>query len=98
MCLSGYEFTSSSEIKPFLEDPHTGPAARLCQTLAKALQCHVIAGYPEIAGGGGGEEKDGKVGYNSAILVAPSGEVIGNARATFTFGPADGKWAMEGTW
>ncbi|WVQ81021.1 hypothetical protein IAT38_003128 [Cryptococcus sp. DSM 104549] len=35
------------------------------------------------------------VGYNSAVVVAPSGEVVGNYRKTFRF-ETDKNWAREG--
>jgi len=36
------------------------------------------------------------VGYNSAVIVAPSGEVVGNYRKSFRF-ETDKNWAREGT-
>lgn len=35
------------------------------------------------------------VGYNSAVVVNPSGEVVGNYRKTFRF-ETDKNWAREG--
>ena len=35
------------------------------------------------------------VGYNSAVVVAPGGEVVGNYRKTFRF-ETDKSWAREG--
>jgi protein N-terminal amidase len=36
------------------------------------------------------------VGYNSAVIVGPSGEVVGNYRKSFRF-ETDKNWAREGT-
>jgi protein N-terminal amidase len=35
------------------------------------------------------------VGYNSAVVVSPSGEVVGNYRKSFRF-ETDKNWAREG--
>ncbi|RXK37312.1 protein N-terminal amidase [Tremella mesenterica] len=40
-------------------------------------------------------EEDEGVGYNSAMVVSPSGEVVGNYRKTFRF-DTDKNWAREG--
>lgn len=36
------------------------------------------------------------VGYNSAVIVGPSGEVVGNYRKSFRF-ETDKNWAREGS-
>ncbi|KAF9525494.1 hydrolase [Crepidotus variabilis] len=48
MIFSGYVFDNAAAISPYLEHPKTGPTSLFCSKLAKELQCHVIAGYPEI--------------------------------------------------
>ena len=105
MVLSGYMFTKPASIMPYLEPQRIGPTSLLARSLARRLQCHVIAGYPEalpLPGGsssvdGGNEvENEGTgVGWNSAVIVDPSGEVIGNYRKTFRF-ETDKSWAKEG--
>lgn len=95
MALSGYMFKSLSEIRPYLERPVVGATAVLASSLAKRLECHVVAGYPEAHESdplaATGEEARG---YNSAVLASPSG-VIGNYRKTFLF-ETDKNWALEG--
>lgn len=101
MFLSGYVFSSAQEIKPFLEHPRIGPTALFCRELATTYGCWVIAGYPELADPEtdvavklqGGD--DVKPGYNSAVVVSPSGEVVGNYRKSFLY-DTDKTWAREG--
>jgi protein N-terminal amidase len=40
-------------------------------------------------------QPDAMVGYNSAVLAAPSGEIVGNYRKTFLF-ETDKNWSREG--
>ncbi|KAI5816034.1 carbon-nitrogen hydrolase [Pyronema omphalodes] len=87
MAFTGYNFSSISDIKPFLEPTAAGPSTTWAFTTAKKLNCHVIVGYPEQANG---EER-----YNSAVLVSPTGDVVQNYRKSFLF-TADEKWAQEG--
>jgi protein N-terminal amidase len=94
MCLSGYMFDTLEEIKPYLEPQGTGPTAIVAKQLATRLKCHVIAGYPEAAP----EQTEGnKIGWNSVIVVDPSGEVVGNTRKTLLDDKTDQIWALEGT-
>ena len=133
MALTGYIFTSPTSILPYLEHPRIGPTSLLCRSLARKLQCHVIAGYPEalpaapqppdvqaapappsLSSAGSSRRVDEQdesdtgpsemkalegeglgVGYNSAMVVGPTGEVIGNYRKTFRF-ETDKAWAREG--
>lgn len=53
---------------------------------------YVVAGYPERADP---PLASGK-GYNSAIVVSPTGEVVHNYRKTFLY-ETDKTWAAEGT-
>ena len=48
---AGYMFDSLEEISPLLENPYTGEGATsvLAADLARHLQCHVVAGFPERA-------------------------------------------------
>jgi protein N-terminal amidase len=92
MFLTGYMFTSSADIKPFLEPPRIGRTSLFCRELATRYQCWVVGGYPELATG---EGEEGKPGYNSAVLVSPTGEVMGNYRKSFLY-DTDKTWAREG--
>lgn len=98
MCLTGYMFPSSSSIQPYLEPPRIGPTSLLLRELATRLGCVVIGGYPEqiegqdVNGAGDGNERNG---YNSALVVQKTGEVVGNYRKTFLF-ETDKTWAREG--
>ncbi|KAJ9111459.1 hypothetical protein QFC19_001228 [Naganishia cerealis] len=77
--------------------------------MATTYGCWVVAGYPELAvdtdvgalkkreeAGTGGMNGDdaGKPGYNSAVVVSPTGEVVGNYRKSFLF-DTDKTWARE---
>ncbi|ADV24796.1 protein N-terminal amidase [Cryptococcus gattii E566] len=111
MCLSGYVFNSPISILPYLEAPRIGPTSLLARALATRLGCHVIAGYPELIPSSSSpsssptittdtapKEMEGEalgVGYNSAVIVSPLGEVVGNYRKTFRF-ETDKTWAREG--
>lgn len=111
MCLSGYVFNSPISILPYLEAPRIGPTSHLARALATRLGCHVIAGYPELIPSSASpspsptittdtapKEMEGEalgVGYNSAVIVSPTGEVVGNYRKTFRF-ETDKTWAREG--
>lgn len=92
MFLTGYMFTSAADIQPFLELPRIGRTSLFCRELATRYQCWVVGGYPELASGPG---EDGLPGYNSAVLVSPSGEVVGNYRKSFLY-DTDKTWAREG--
>lgn len=43
----GYAFDNASAILPHLELPKSGVTSQFCAELAKNLECHVFAGYPE---------------------------------------------------
>lgn len=40
-------FATPTSILPYLEPTTSGPTTTLAQSLAKRLNCHVVAGYPE---------------------------------------------------
>ncbi|THH30042.1 hypothetical protein EUX98_g4155 [Antrodiella citrinella] len=50
MCFTGYTFTDSAHITPYLEDPLTGPTSVFCRDLARQKGCYVAAGYAERLG------------------------------------------------
>ena len=104
MCRSGYIFTSARAMLPYLEDQADGPTGQLAIQLAKRLRCHVIAGYPEKYVPPGAPRTptqvtvpvDGSgIGYTSALVVGPRGDVIGNYRKSSLF-EMDKCWAREG--
>lgn len=95
MFLTGYMFTSPADIKPFLEPPRIGRTSLFCRELATRYQCWVVGGYPELATDEGEGGEQGKPGYNSAVLVSPTGEVVGNYRKSFLY-DTDKTWAREG--
>ena len=107
MALSGYIFTTPISILPYLEPQRIGPTSLLARYLARRLRCHVIAGYPEALptapqpsepdeqGMKQMEAEAVGVGWNSAVVAGPTGEVLGNYRKTFMF-ETDKAWAREG--
>lgn len=93
-------FAAPAAILPYLEEPKTGPTSVLATALAARLRCYVVAGYPEAIPGANAVKKEVEaealgVGYNSAVLAAPDGTVVGNYRKTFRF-ETDKTWAREG--
>ena len=99
---TGYVFPNADSIKPFLEDPITGPTSRFCAELATHLQCHVVAGYPERLPDDEiepGVDEWGnnitRVGANSAIIFGPGGECAGRYRKSNLF-ETDTTWAKPG--
>ncbi|KZT38912.1 carbon-nitrogen hydrolase [Sistotremastrum suecicum HHB10207 ss-3] len=94
MILTGYMFDSAKSIYPYLESPKTGPTSQLCTSLAKRLECYVIAGYPEKLSISEAREAP-QVGANSALLIGPSGEWIGGYRKSNLF-VTDKSWAKPG--
>ena len=104
MCLTGYLHITAESIVPYLEHPKTGPTSVLAAELAKRLQCYVVAGYAEILSelhkaaqvvDGQGSEENHEVGYTSAMVVGPDGDIFGNYRKTYLFA-ADKCWAKAG--
>ncbi|KAI0726312.1 carbon-nitrogen hydrolase [Fomitopsis betulina] len=104
MIFTGYVFPNAESIIPYLEDPGTGPTSRFCAELAKRLQCHVAAGFPErlrpeeAADTSSAREVEGKVvhpvGANSAVLFGPE-QLVGTYRKTNLFS-TDMTWAVAG--
>lgn len=85
LALTGYNFKSSSEIEPFLEQPDQGPTYKLARELCRAHNCITVAGYPE--------EYQGTV-YNSAIVVNRDGELLHNYRKTHLY-ETDKTWGAS---
>ncbi len=98
MAVTGYMYSSASAIEPYLEPPRIGPTSLLCRDLAKRLKCHIITGYPErIPDDEIDTQSDERKGWNSAAVVDPTGQVVGNYRKSFLY-YTDQSWAREGEW
>lgn len=94
MALSGYVFTSPSHVAPFLEPARIGPSALFSRALATRLRCHVVCGYPERPADGAPPDARG---FNAAVVVGPTGEVLHNYRKSFLY-ETDKAWAAEGAY
>jgi protein N-terminal amidase len=97
MIFSGYVFRDAVHITPYLETPYNGPTSSFCSNLALRVRCYVLAGYPEkMETNRHGGHTDGKtVGYNSAVLYGPEGNLVGNYRKTNLY-DTDMPWAEPG--
>jgi protein N-terminal amidase len=83
-------------ITDYLEDPQTGITFQLCSSLAKWLNCYIIAGYPERLDTTKENAEAHQEGANSAHVVKPDGTLLMNYRKTNLF-PIDKSWAKPGT-
>jgi protein N-terminal amidase len=89
---TGYVFHGPEDVRPFAEQPRTGPTSTFVSELAARLRCHVMAGYPEALPA----EEDPRYGaYNSAVIFGPSGQYIGGSRKTNLY-VADLPWCKPG--
>jgi protein N-terminal amidase len=88
-------FKDGPDIQPYLEEKDSGPTFDFCSDLAKRIGCIIIAGFPEAL-----EESESRephqVGANSAMIVAPSGDLITVYRKTNLY-ETDLPWAKPGT-
>jgi predicted amidohydrolase len=90
----GYVFHGPGDIRPFAEQPRTGPTSTFVSELAARLRCYVMAGYPEVLPAE--EDDDPRYGaYNSAAIFGPGGEYIGGGRKTNMY-IADLPWCKPG--
>ncbi|KAK7690121.1 hypothetical protein QCA50_006770 [Cerrena zonata] len=103
LIFTGYVFSGSEHISPYLEEPGKGPTSRFCSSLAKQLSCYVTAGYPERLASHERQAavtEDGQViqqvGANSAVVYDPQGKFVGNYRKTNLY-ETDMTWARRGT-
>ncbi|KAH8752285.1 carbon-nitrogen hydrolase [Diaporthe sp. PMI_573] len=93
LAFSGSGFRSLSHVSPLLEYSDSGITALWARTVALKHRCTVVVGYPE-------KPKDRKEAatalkaYNSAIIINPEGNKIGNYRKRFLH--SDESWASEG--
>ena len=103
LAFTGYNHPSLSAIAPYLEPTAAGPSTRWATRTAKRLKCTVAVGYPEAAEDGNYNTiydakilaEDGKVAYNSLVIVASTGEVVAHYRKSFLY-YTDETWAQEG--
>lgn len=85
LSLTGYNFSSSQHINPFLEDKNSGVSYFLARELSQKYGCTTIIGYPEVS--------RGKT-FNSALVVDETGQVIYNYRKTHLY-ETDEKWGCK---
>ena len=103
LAFTGYNHPSLSAIAPYLEPTASGPSTRWASRTAKRLQCTVAVGYPEAAEDGNYNTiydakilaEEGKVAYNSLVIVDSNGEVVAHYRKSFLY-YTDETWAQEG--
>lgn len=84
--VTGYNFSSRSEIEPFLANVGTGPSATLAKDLSKRYQCTTVIGYPE--------KFEDKI-YNSALVIDDKGELVHNYRKTHLYETDEGFGCSE---
>lgn len=84
LAVSGYNFKSPSEIKPYLET-QSGPSYQLAKELSSLYKCTTIIGYPEDCQG---------TTYNSALVVNEDGQVVYNYRKTHLY-ETDEAWGCS---
>lgn len=90
----GYNFKSLRDISPFLEPSGAGVTSLWARTTALKYECTVITGYPEKVDVTDNWPANPEY-YNSAIVINPDGETIGNYQKTHLY-YTDETWALEG--
>lgn len=104
-CTTGFTPAVSTDALWELMSPIPGAMTEPIQEVARRLGIHVCfgtyeRGLPERPARRGGRGGDGKVVHNAAVLVGPSGAVLGVYRKTHPFGNEDarrGGWVTPGT-
>jgi predicted amidohydrolase len=84
LCTTGYNFISKKEVLA-LSETTQGKSVNFFKEISKRTRINIIAGFAE---------KDGRIIYNSAVLVRPSGKIdvyrkthlFGNEKKYFTPG------------
>ncbi|KAI5964820.1 NTA1 [Candida pseudojiufengensis] len=77
LAITGYNFKSSTHIKPYLESvDQFGPSLNFGKQLSLKYNCFTIIGYPEIFN---------KIIYNSSAVFNRKGELIYNYRKSFLY-------------
>ncbi|KAI6044880.1 carbon-nitrogen hydrolase [Pisolithus marmoratus] len=102
MIFSGYMFPSAASISPYLEHARTGPTCTFCTELARRLECYVTAGFPEPTPASpphnhtaGAHLPPTIVGFNTAVLYSPTGELLTLYRKSNLY-ETDLNWAAPG--
>ena len=86
MGTTGYCWFDRAEVAPFVE-PIPGPTTERFATIARAQDCHIVIGMPEV-------DPETNLYYNSAVLIGPEG-VVGTHRKTHPY-IAEPKWSAPG--
>ncbi len=86
MALTGYVFADAAEVLQVAE-PCGGRTFALAAQWARRYSSYLVIGYPELAA-------DGRL-FNSALIVAPSGELLVNYRKRLLY-EQDETWAQPG--
>lgn len=84
LAVTGYNFKSSTDIKPYLET-QSGRSFDLARELSSRYECTTIIGYPEDCLG---------TTYNSALVVNQAGELVYNYRKTHLY-ETDEQWGCS---
>jgi protein N-terminal amidase len=101
LAFTGYNYPSHESIKPYLEPTTAGATTQWAISTAKRLNCHVIAGYPEISTDIGDTVQASSDSssvfkcYNSTVTISPTGSILANYRKSFLY-YTDESWAAEG--
>lgn len=86
MGTTGYCWFDRAEVAPFVETV-PGPTTERFAALAKAKDCYIVIGMPEVDDATG-------LYYNSAVLIGPEG-VVGTHRKTHPY-ISEPKWSAPG--
>lgn len=87
LATTGYSFENKNEISPFVETI-PGPTTELFGVLARQYEAYICLGLAEVDAGTG-------IYYNTAVLIGPDGQVVGQHRK---LAPAfrENLWAARG--
>lgn len=85
MAVTGYVFPDREAVRAVAE-PAQGPTFEALREIARARRCHVVAGFPELAG---------EALYNSAWVIDDRGELVFVYRKTLLY-TEDRHWATPG--
>ncbi|KAK2749842.1 Carbon-nitrogen hydrolase [Myotisia sp. PD_48] len=102
LAFTGYNFPSLKAIRPYFENPESGPSLEWARSAASRLGSVVGVGYPEIypsqssISSSGSEDGDqDERGFNSLLFVDEEGKSLLNYRKHFLY-YTDEPWAHEG--
>ncbi|ORY92734.1 carbon-nitrogen hydrolase [Leucosporidium creatinivorum] len=101
MAFTGYCFTSPEDIKPFLEDPSSGPTFRWASSTAVRLQCYVLIGAPTLSpthtpsSASSSSTAAPSPAFNSLLLLSPTGALLHTYHKHHLY-ETDESWATAG--